>query len=95
VETRKDIDAALEVPFRRMAIAVGNTPHEHKGKGTPIAAALITDFQPVPDKWYASVRCGMNACIIPAIKKPNRIYGDIPLIINRKVFNKFISVSVL
>ena len=43
VETRKDIDAALEAPFRRMAIAVGNTPHEHKGKGTPIAATLITD----------------------------------------------------
>lgn len=30
VETRKDIDAALEAPFRRMATAVGNTPHEHK-----------------------------------------------------------------
>ena len=43
METRKDIDAALEAPFRRMAIAVGNTPHEHKGKGTPIAATLITD----------------------------------------------------
>ncbi len=50
VAMRNDVEAALEAPFRLMAIAVGNTPHEHNGNGTPIRADLTTAFQPVPDR---------------------------------------------
>ena len=73
VEIRKEVAAAREAPLRRMAIAVGNTPHEQRGNGMPIAADFITDFSPVPDKWRANVRCGMKACMTPAIRKPSRM----------------------
>ena len=32
--------------LRCMAIAVGSTPHEQRGRGTPIKAAFTTDFHP-------------------------------------------------
>ena len=93
VEMRKEVEAALEAPLRRMAIAVGSTPQEQRGKGIPIAADLMTDFQPIPDRCRANVRCGINACMIPAIRKPNNMYGDISLSINRSVCNSSMFVS--
>ena len=35
VAMRNDVEAAREAPLRRSATAVGNTPHEHSGKGMP------------------------------------------------------------
>ena len=51
VAIRNDVDAARDAPLRRRATAVGNTPHEHSGKGIPKAAAVATDHSPVPAKW--------------------------------------------
>ena len=45
---RNEVEAAREAPLRRKATAVGSTPHEHKGKGIPKAAAVATDRSPVP-----------------------------------------------
>ena len=86
VDIRNDVDAARDAPLRRMAIAVGSTPHEHNGSGMPINADLATDLHPVPDKCRANVFCGINACIKPAIRKPNNIYGDISLSMNNNEF---------
>ena len=44
VDTRKDTTEPLEAPSRRKDMAVGITPHEHKGSGTPKSAEYITDF---------------------------------------------------
>ena len=46
VEIRNADVADLDAPLRCMATAVGNTPQEHSGSGTPISDALTTDFHP-------------------------------------------------
>ena len=79
VAIRNDEEAAFEAPLRFMATAAGSTPHEHSGKGTPIRAAFITGFQPVPDRCRLIVPAGMNECINPATRSPSRMYGDISL----------------
>ena len=48
VAMRNDVEAAREAPLRRNATAVGSTPHEHRGNGTPKAAAVATERSPVP-----------------------------------------------
>jgi len=79
VATRNEVEAARDAPLRRMATAVGSTPHEHSGRGMPISADFTTAFQPVPERWRANTRLGMKACITPANRKPSRMYGDISL----------------
>ena len=79
VATRKDVVAAREAPARRIAIAVGSTPQEHSGRGTPIMAALKTAPKPVPERWRPMVWRGTKAWMRPAMKKPSRMYGDISL----------------
>lgn len=93
VAIRKEVEAALDAPLRRIAMAVGNTPQEQSGNGIPISADLTTALNPVPDRWRAKVFCGMNACITPAIRKPNKMYGDISLSINSN--ESRISISIV
>lgn len=69
---------------------VGNTPHDHSGRGIPINAAFIVERNPVPDRCCEKVLWGMNACINPAIKKPSKMYGDISLSINSSEFRSSI-----
>ena len=42
VAMRKDTTAPLEAPSFLSDMAVGITPHEHKGRGMPSRAALST-----------------------------------------------------
>ena len=43
VATKNETVAEGEAPARRNPNAAGITPQEHKGKGAPIKAALVTD----------------------------------------------------
>ena len=42
VAMRNDTVALPDAPSRRRLIAVGMTPHEHRGSGTPSKAAITT-----------------------------------------------------
>ena len=79
VAIRNDADAAFDAPPRCIATAVGSTPHEHNGSGTPTRAPLRTDLKPLPDRWRLMVVSGTKACNMPAIRNPSSMYGDIPL----------------
>ena len=93
VAIRNEVEDALDAPLRRIAMAVGSTPHEHKGRGTPIKADFTTGRQPVPARWRARVFCGIKACISPAMRNPNRMYGDISLSIkSRELSNSIIEL---
>lgn len=73
----KETVAPREAPSFLREMAVGITPHEHKGRGTPIKAANKTDLK------FSFARClsknadGTKTCNIPAIIKPNKRYGAI------------------
>ena len=93
VAIRNEVEDALDAPLRRIAMAVGSTPHEHKGRGTPINADLTTGRHPVPARCRARVFCGIKACISPAMRNPNRMYGDISLSIkSRELSNSIIEL---
>ena len=49
VAMRKETVAPFDAPSLRIDIAVGITPQEHNGSGTPNNAAYITDFNELPD----------------------------------------------
>ncbi len=87
---RKADEAAREAPFLRMAMAVGSTPQEQSGNGTPMRAALTTVPSERPERWRANVSRDTNAWSNPAIKNPNKIYGDISLSIYKRESIKFI-----
>ena len=48
VAMRNEVVAPFEAPSLRRDIAVGNTPHEHNGNGTPSAAAYNTERKLCP-----------------------------------------------
>ena len=70
---RKESVAGLDAPCLRSATAVGITPQEHKGSGTPKSAARKTApivFEPM----YLTIdSADKNARIKAAIKNPNKI----------------------
>lgn len=74
---RNETVAPLDAPSRRKDIAVGITPQEHNGKGMPNSAAYKTDLMLFCARYWLYIFAGMNACIIPARRKPNSRYGDI------------------
>ena len=43
VEIRNAVVEPRLAPARRRALAVGNTEHEHRGRGAPISAARRTE----------------------------------------------------
>ena len=52
VEIRKESVAPFEAPFFLKDMAVGITPHEQSGKGTPNKAAVKTDLKPFLPKYF-------------------------------------------
>ncbi len=70
VDVRNEVTAPFEAPFFFKYIAVGTTPHEHKGSGTPMIEALITDpidFLPILLIIHSLFT---NACSSPVKKIP-------------------------
>jgi hypothetical protein len=70
VAIRKEVTAPLEAPSLRMDIAVGITPQEHKGKGIPMSAALMTLEKDLRERYLWKYFPGIKVCMIPAIRKP-------------------------
>ena len=77
VEIMNETVAPREAPSFLREIAVGITPHEHKGRGTPIIAANNTDLKFSFAKCLSKKADGTKTCNKPAIKKPNKRYGAI------------------
>ena len=73
VEIRKDTVAPFDAPSRLIEAAVGITPQEHSGSGTPKSAAQITEFRLLPESLLAYILRGTNSCSMPAMKKPSNI----------------------
>jgi hypothetical protein len=71
VEIKNEVVAAVDAPLRRNDMAVGSTPHEHSGKGTPINAAFIASLNPLPERWRVSNLGVTNAWRMPQNRKPN------------------------
>lgn len=70
VAIRKEATAPLDAPSLRIDIAVGITPQEHKGKGMPISAALMTLEKDLRERYLWKYLPGIKVCIIPAMRKP-------------------------
>lgn len=75
VEIRKAVVDAFDAPARRRPIAAGMTPHEHKGKGAPMSAALITVSGVFFPKCFTNKDWGMKALIKPAMVNPSNSHG--------------------
>jgi hypothetical protein len=74
VEIKKDSTAPLDAPFFLNDMAVGITPHEHRGRGIPNKAAKSTDRKPGLPSCFAIRSLSINAWINPATKIPKRMY---------------------
>ena len=70
VAMRKETTAPLLAPSRRRDMAVGMTPHEQRGSGTPKMAALMTERKVLPLKYFVYHPSGMKACMMPARRNP-------------------------
>ena len=77
VDMRNDTVAPFDAPSRYSDVAVGMTPHEQSGRGTPKSAAQSTELKLLRDSLSAYIRRGTNSCNTPAIRKPNSRYGVI------------------
>ena len=71
VAIRNDIVAPFDAPSFLNDMAVGITPHEHKGNGIPKMAAFSTERKLLPLKYLLYIVLGTNACIMPAKVKPS------------------------
>jgi hypothetical protein len=72
VEIKNDTVDAFEAPDLKNDIPVGITPHEHKGKGTPMAEALKLDHKDEPPKCFWAKLRGIKICKTPANRNPNK-----------------------
>ena len=81
VAIRKLVQAPCDAPSRRNPTLVGITPHEHKGRGTPMAAALMTLFMFRGARCRFSIFAGTKALSSPAKKKPKIRKGAISAVI--------------
>ena len=70
VEIRNEVVAPRLAPERRSWVAVGMTEQEHRGTGTPMTAAVATDFASSPPSRRATQRVGTRTASRPAIAKP-------------------------
>ena len=58
--------------------AIGNTPHEQTGSGTPIATARRMPPMPeLPPIMRLTQFLGIHTAMIPAIRNPNTSHGAI------------------
>ena len=78
VDIRNAAVAPLPAPLRRSPVAIGNTPHEHIGSGTPTSTARSIPRNPElpPMTRFTHVR-GTQTAMTPAMKKPTTSQGDI------------------
>jgi hypothetical protein len=53
-------------------IPVGITPQEHRGRGTPINAALKTDLRLFCPTYFLTIFLGKRRCSRPANMNPRR-----------------------
>ncbi len=75
VDITNEDTAPLLAPSRLSAAAIGITPQEHNGSGTPIAAAQKTEPSFRRPNNLTTARAGMKARTRLARKKPANIYG--------------------
>ena len=73
VDIKKEVEAPLFAPCFLSDAAAGNTPHDHKGMGIPIRAALKTELNLPFPKWRETVFGLRKILNIPATMIPNRI----------------------
>ena len=71
VAMRKLVQAPWLAPSLRSPTVVGITPQEHRGSGTPMAAAFTTLFMLFGAKCLAYSERGTNTRSSPAIRKPS------------------------
>lgn len=76
VDIRNDKVAPSEAPCFFNDKAVGTTPHEQRGKGTPRREAFNTEEYLLPPRWRKILSSGKKTCRRPATRKPNRRYKD-------------------
>ncbi len=65
VDVKKLTVAPFEAPFLPKYNAIGTTPHEHSGNGTPITDAFTTATNELPPTCFNIKDFCTNACKIP------------------------------
>jgi hypothetical protein len=73
VAMRKAVVAEVEAPLRRREMAVGRTPQEQSGSGTPRRVALSAGRQPRPERCCVMRSGRTKAWSAPAKRKPNKM----------------------
>ena len=78
VEMRRAAVGPFPAPCLRSPAAIGSTPHEQIGSGTPIATARRMPRKPElpPIMRFTQLR-GIHTAMIPAIRNPNTSHGAI------------------
>ena len=61
-------------------MATGITPHEQSGNGIPNNDAFTMGNNPLPPKFRSTAAGDITTERIPAIKNPNKRYGDISFV---------------
>ena len=78
VEMRRAAVGPFPAPCLRSPAAIGSTPHEQIGSGTPIATARRMPPKPeLPPIMRLTQLRGIQTAMIPAIRNPNTSHGDI------------------
>jgi hypothetical protein len=95
VEIRNASVAPLDAPFLRSDIAVGRTPHEQSGSGTPKSAARNTDLKPGFPRCRAILSLSTNIWMTPAMNVPNSMYGAASLNVCQISLNSPVIMSIL
>ncbi len=78
VEMRNAAVAPFPAPLRRSPVAIGRTPHEQIGSGTPTSTARRMPKKPeLPPMTRFTHALGIHTAMTPAAKKPATSHGDI------------------
>lgn len=70
-------------------MATGITPHEQSGSGIPNNDAFTMGNNPLPPKFLSTDAGDITTERIPAIKNPNKRYGDISFVRFHNSIRKF------
>ena len=78
VEMRNAAVAPFPAPLRRSPVAIGRTPHEQIGSGTPTSTARRIPEKPeLPPMTRFTHALGIHTAMTPAARKPTTSHGDI------------------
>lgn len=72
-------------------MATGITPHEQSGNGIPNNEAFTMGNNPLPPKFFSTAAGDMTTDKTPAIKNPNKRYGDISFV---RLHNSNMKISI-